>query len=587
MIELSVVIPTNGKVEELRACLEALCCQTQLATDFEVIAVTDESTDVTSKVLDNLTAPYKLQVMQQRNSGRWNAFNRAVEAAAGRYCLLLMDDIIAHPKLVAEHLRVQRQHERVVGVGQIILKLPHRADAFARDHALERRDHYARLNHGRLPSFVDCYRGNLSVSRTAFLEAGGFALDVSSGEDAELGYRFERQGFSFVYIPEAIACQDYRKGFCEIAADAEKAGLVSIELSTRHPAMLPHLQLGAFYDMSRSAILLRRLLLTLGVPSHLLAIAGLLFGKRSWTRQWYRFVYSYCYWRGVRRAVPDRDTWQRLTRSPVILMYHALGRPGEPPSRYVLQRRRFALQMAWLKWRGYHVLSLEEFLRDRNEYRLSPARSVILTFDDGYADNRTVGYPILRQHGFPATIFLVSEGVGGTNRWDSDGELAGRPLLSYSNVREMLHGGIRFGAHTRSHVPLTAVSLSRVKDEVERSQADLERGLGFPILTFAYPHGEYNPAVQAVVEGAGFLGACSCHSGVNDLVVPSHALRRIEVRGTDSFIRFALALWLGIPARSHSYGRVCDHAEVEPRIGADLPDEATDGTRSASIRKRS
>lgn len=580
MIELSVVIPTYGKVGQLRPCLEALCCQTQLATDFEVIAVTDESTDVTSKVFANLTAPYKLQVMQQRNSGRWNAVNSAVEAAVGRYCLLLMDDIIAHPKLVAEHLRVQRQHERVVGVGQIILKLPHRADAYARDHALERRDHYARLNHGRLPSFVDCYWGNLSVSRAAFLEVGGFALDVSSGEDTELGYRFERQGFSFVYIPEAIAYQDYRKGFGEIAADAERAGLVSIELSTRHPAMLPLLQLGAFYDMSRTAILLRRLLLILGVPSHLLAIAGLMLGKRSWARQRYRFVYSYCYWRGVRRAVPDRDTWQRLTRSPVVLMYHALGRPGEPPSRYVLPRRRFALQMAWLKWRGYHVLSLEEFLRDRTEYRLSPSRSVILTFDDGYADNGTLAYPVLRRYGFPATIFLVSEMMGGTNSWDREGELVDRPLLSWSDVQEMLQGDIRFGAHTRRHVPLTLVSLSRVKEEVEGSQADLERRLGIPIFAFAYPNGEFNPVIQKVVERAGFLGACSCHPGVNDPVVACHALRRVEVRGTDSFVHFVLALWLGISARSHSYGSGSCHVDLGPSRDAELHEEATSITRS-------
>src|SRR5438552_3297030 len=103
--------------------------------------------------------------------------------------------------------------------------------------------------------------------------------------------------------------------------------------------MLPDIPLGASYDMSPTAILLRRLLLTLGVPGRALAMASLVLGKRSWADAWYRFVHSYCYWRGVRRAVPDRETWQRLTRSPVILMYHALGRPGEPSSRYVIPGR--------------------------------------------------------------------------------------------------------------------------------------------------------------------------------------------------------------------------------------------------------
>jgi peptidoglycan/xylan/chitin deacetylase (PgdA/CDA1 family)/GT2 family glycosyltransferase len=574
VIELSVVILSHGKIERLRVCLEALCRQTELATDFEVIVVMDKSPDAAAKVRANFTAPYKLQVIQQRNSEKCNAFSRGAEAAAGHYCLFLDDEIIAHPKLLAEHLTIQREHERAIGVGQIILKLPHRADPFAHDHAQEHRDYYERLNHDRPPSFIDCYRSNLSVPRAAILEAGGFVLDLPDSDSMmELGYRLERQGLSFVYIPKAIGFQDYRKSFIEIAADAERAGSASIRSCTRHPSMLPYLQLGAFYDMSRSAILLRRFLLSLDIPIRLVAIAGLLL-NRIGTREWCRFMYSYCYWRGVRRAVPDRDIWQRLTRSPVILMYHALGRPGEPPSRYVIPRRRFALQMAWLKWRGYHILSLEEFLHDRHDDRLPPGCSVILTFDDGYADNRTVAYPILRRYGFPATVFLVSGGVGGVNRWDSSGKLAGRPLLSWTAVREMLEGGVRFGAHTQSHVPLTAVNLSRAKKEIEGSRADLERGLGRPIVTFAYPHGEINPAVQAIVESAGFVGACSCHTGVNDPVVPNHALRRIEVRGTDSFIHFALALWLGIPGRSQSYGRLNDHAEVGPRIDAGLPDES-------------
>ena len=238
-------------------------------------------------------------------------------------------------------------------------------------------------------------------------------------------------------------------------------------------------------------------------------------------------------------------------------MYHAVGGPGEHPSRYVISRRRFARQMAWLKCRRYHVLSLEEFLRYRYEYRLPPARSVIITFDDGYADNRTLAYPILRRHGFPSTIFLVSAGVGGTNKWDSEGALAGRPLLSRSDIQEMVDGGICFGSHTRSHVALTAVSGIRVRDEVEGSRADLEQEFNRSIFAFAYPHGKYDAAVQAAVERAGFVAACSSNTGVNDPVVPNHALRRIEIRGTDSFLHLALALWLGIPPGSH--GRVCDH----------------------------
>jgi glycosyltransferase involved in cell wall biosynthesis len=546
MPQLSIVIPTYNRAETLCACLEALCRQTQSAEDFEVIVVVDGSTDATSDKLANLSTPYRLQVICQRNSGQGVARNRGVEVASGRYCLFLDDDIIADPRLVTEHLKAQKAQEGIVGLGQLTIRLPDRADGFACYIAEWWKDHYIRLNRDmRPPSFLDCYSGNMSVPRAALLEAGGFAVDLSRSEDIELGYRFELQGLSFVYIPEAIGHQVYHKGFREIAADAEKAGVAGVELYRRHPSILPSLRLGRFGRASLREILLRRLLLFIGFPSRSLAIFGRLLGRSSWARAWYHFLDRYCYWCGVRRAAPDRETWHRLTQGPIFVMYHSFGGQGEPPSRYIIPAGRFVRQMAWLKWRRYHVLSLEEFLRYHREYRLPPARSVVITFDDGYADNRTIAFPILRKYGFPATIFLVSGAVGASNQWDCDGELAGRCLLSWSDIQEMRDGGIHFGSHTRTHVLLTAVPLSQMEDEVAGSRLDLEQKIGCPILAFAYPYGKYDVSSQETAERAGFLGACSCHSGVNDPATPLYILRRTEIHGNNSLIRFVLTLWIG------------------------------------------
>ena len=68
--------------------------------------------------------------------------------------------------------------------------------------------------------------------------------------------------------------------------------------------------------------------------------------------------------------------------------------------------------MRWLAGRGYRILSLEEYVRCRQEHRLPPPRSVVITFDDGYADNASIAAPILAKHRFPATIFLVTDLVG-------------------------------------------------------------------------------------------------------------------------------------------------------------------------------
>ena len=201
--------------------------------------------------------------------------------------------------------------------------------------------------------------------------------------------------------------------------------------------------------------------------------------------------------------------------------------------------------MAWLKRLRYHVLSLEDYLRYRAEDRLPPARSVVITADDGYVDNYAVAYPILRRYGFPATIFLVSGSVGDANRWDEPGLLRDRALMSWTEIQEMLRGGVTFGAHTRTHPMLTAVTPDRARAEIAGSRAELEQALGQPIQLFSYPHGKYDATARSIVEQVGYSGACSTRAGMNSPATSKFELRRTEVRGTDSLVRFALALWLG------------------------------------------
>lgn len=551
MTEVSIIILAGGHADRLRVCLENLCRQTQPAEDYEVIAVLAASSDGTGDTLSDLTVPYKLCSVRANECGLGVALNAGVAAASGRYCLFLPGDGRAHPNLVAEHLKSQRQRGGVIGIGQIVLALSRGADGLAGHVAQERRNRYAQLDQEECASYTDCSSDNLSLPREAILKAGGFASDLSGSESIELAYRLIGDGLLPVYIPGAIVTQEYQGGFRETAARVQMAGAASIELYRRHAPMLSTMALGAFNNMSSRALLLRRCLLALGGPLLPLAIIGLSLKRPSWRLNWYRFLWDYCYWRGV-RAVAPREMWRRLVSGTTILMYHACGHPGERASLYVIPARRFARQMAWLKRTGRPVLSLEAFLQYHREHRLPPPHSTVITFDDGYADNRAVAYPILRRHGFPATIFVVTEMVGGRNTWDTEGLLRGRPLLKWSDLKEMLHGGMSIGSHTKTHMPLADAPLPQIEEEVEGSRVQIERELGLPILSFAYPNGRHDGTSEAVVERAGFAGACSSHLGVNDPATPPYLLRRVEIRGTYSLVCFALALWFG---RTHIFPR--------------------------------
>ena len=544
-IKLSVIIPSRDCVKRLRTCLESLSRQTQPVDDWEVVVVVDGSTGGTREMLAGLAAPYRLSVCEQDHLGMGAALNRGVAAASGRYCLFLGDNVVAIPDLVAEHLRTQQAGQGVVCLGPIKLTLSPQADWYAREFAEQWNQRFAGLNVGSSsPSWLDYSARNLSAPRAAIIEAGGFAADLPVSFELELAHNLDRHSLRVVYIPQAAVEQVEDRDFDRLAAEAERRGQVHVELCRRHPDMLPQL-LGDFVEATLRTLFMRRLLLAFNISPRWLRVMGQMAKQRKQRADWFKFIQTYSFWRGVRRATPDVDTWQRLTHGTPILMYHAFGRPGESPSRYVLPVDRFDQQMTWLKRLRYRVLSLEDYVRYRHEHSLPPARSVVITADDGYADNYSVAYPILRRYGFPATIFLVSGNVGDANRWDKQGRLRGRALMSWAEIREMLHGGVTFGAHTQTHPMLTTISPDRARAEIAGSRTELEQALGQPIQLFSYPHGKYDVTSRSIVEQVGYSGACSTRAGMNSPATPEFEMRRTEVYGTDSFVRFALALWLG------------------------------------------
>jgi peptidoglycan/xylan/chitin deacetylase (PgdA/CDA1 family) len=318
---------------------------------------------------------------------------------------------------------------------------------------------------------------------------------------------------------------------------AERAGADDVATWRADPAALERLPLGQFEEGPLLQVVARRLLLAVRLPPRLLAR----FASREGTR---RVLELTSYWRGVRRALRDRDTWQRLTQGTTILMYHALGADGEPASRFILPRRAFERQMRTLA-RRRRVLALEELVALRRTHRLPPPRSIVITFDDGYRDTRVLAAPLLARLELPATLFLVSTRVGEGQVWEGEGELARRPLVSWEDVHELRDNGFELGAHTRTHPILTDLPPDELDAEIAGSRADLAERLEAPPSAFAYPYGRWSEATADAARRAGFSSACTVRAGRNGPGTPLHALRRTEIHGTDSRARFALGVAFG------------------------------------------
>jgi glycosyltransferase involved in cell wall biosynthesis len=545
--ELTVVVATHNRRDRLRACLESLARQTEPAQSFEVVVVVDGSTDGTAEMLAALAPPFPLSIVSQPKSGTSAARNAGAAQARGEILLFIDDDEEAAPTLVGAHRRAHGSAEKLAGIGPIAIRLEPGADRFARILAEQWRKHTDRLASREL-TYLDCYGGNCSVRRASFEEVGGFAPDLARENDFEFAYRLHRAGVSFRFVPDGGVTESRNQRWQDMVDELELRGRLAIDLYRRHPAMIEKMEIGGYGAPSGRRAAMRRAALRLGVPPRLLAQVALAMPRERWARSAFRFVWDYTYWRGV-RAATDAQTWRSLRRGVLILLYHAFAADGEAPSRYVVPGRMFKRQMALLKWCRFNVISVDDYVAYRREYRFPPPRSVVITADDGYADNDTVARPILERFGFTATVFLITS-PDRINPGATESPLAGRPLLDLGRAREIAGGALQFGAHTRTHPELPALDAGAVEAEVHGCRQELEQALGVQVRNFAYPFGEVDAAVQGVVEQSGFWSACGVRPGRNRPATDPYDLRRIEVRGTYSLRRFLTILLLGDTRRS-------------------------------------
>ncbi|HEU5253638.1 MAG TPA: polysaccharide deacetylase family protein [Solirubrobacterales bacterium] len=537
--ELSVILATHNRRQTLQRCIEALARQAQDPGSFEVVVADDGSEDGSATMLRELDTPFDLTVLEPGKIGRAAARNLAIEKARGRICLVIDDDVIAEPELVAEHLAGQREGP-VAAIGQLTQASPRGRDWYAEAFAETWNDHFDRLE-GREVDWTATYAGNLSAPREALLAVGGFH-ERRTGEDAEIGYLLARHGCPVRYLPRARALHDDVKPRARLIADSERQGADQLALVAEYPEMQPLLY-GWFLATSRREVALRRLLLALRVPPRLLGRLGGLLPGRGRRLIWFHFVSRYAFWHGLRGAV-DRERWERMTRGVPVLMYHAFGE-GDEGDRFVVPHRALARQLRLLRLLGYRGVHFEDLVDDLRAGRLPPRRAVAITIDDGYRDNLEVAEPVLRRHGFPATIFLVTRRLGGVNDWTEEGALARRPLLSWEEVDRMAGDEIRFAAHTRNHPALPTLSKAEIAEELRGSREDLEAHFGAPVRSFAYPYGELDDEVVEAAGAAGYEAACTVEPRLARLAEDPLRIPRIEVRAGDSLPRFLLNIWLG------------------------------------------
>ncbi|MFA5124395.1 MAG: polysaccharide deacetylase family protein [Patescibacteria group bacterium] len=220
-----------------------------------------------------------------------------------------------------------------------------------------------------------------------------------------------------------------------------------------------------------------------------------------------------------------------LPNRAVILMYHSVGDNGRF---FTVESQDFSAQLAYLKQQRYNIVSLSALLDYLTAGKIPP-RTVAITFDDGYTDNYSIAFPLLKKYNFPATIFLAT----GLPSIDL-------PLLDKDQVSEMAASGlIDFEPHTVSHAKLTKISLTEARQEIIESKAFIEREYCKPVSYFAYPYGRYNQQIIGLLKASGFKAALTVAKGVVRPKSDRWLLKRNAVDSAVSPVQFRAMIKFG------------------------------------------
>ena len=228
-----------------------------------------------------------------------------------------------------------------------------------------------------------------------------------------------------------------------------------------------------------------------------------------------------------------------LSLSIPILMYHHVGDWGESRADWapwVVRSKEFRAQMDWLVANGFHTITFRELLAGQKAGESLPAKSVIISFDDGWSAQEGVVRAELEPRGLHAVFFVYTAAVGATP--NNSG------YISWEQLRILESAGHEVQSHTVSHGRLTDMPPSQLDREMRESRATIEREMHHSVEVVAYPFGIYDERVMRAASAAGYEFGLRADA---DLVVGKplqYRMPRIRVGYDDGIEVFAEAMML-------------------------------------------
>ena len=200
-----------------------------------------------------------------------------------------------------------------------------------------------------------------------------------------------------------------------------------------------------------------------------------------------------------------------------ILMYHSICN-DDPNNSLMIPTEMFAEQMEWLRENDFTAMSMDEVIEAMNTGKV-PKRPVLITFDDGYADNYINAFPELKNNNLKGTFFIISDTI----------TEEGGYYMSTSMLKEMKEAGMEIENHTANHLELNNLSREDAIDSIKRGQEFLRSVIGSNGNYLCYPVGRYSDETIEIQKELGIKAALTTQGGISSIADGKYELKRIRI----------------------------------------------------------
>ncbi len=221
----------------------------------------------------------------------------------------------------------------------------------------------------------------------------------------------------------------------------------------------------------------------------------------------------------------------------MILCYHRIN-PWYKKDAITVSPTKFHKQINYLFSKNFKFLIMDKYIED---FFISNDKKVVISFDDGYADNLWFAFEILKEFGISPIIYLTVSYIGTNILFPRYKEMLKDRFLNWKEVSEMVNNGVEFGSHTLTHPDLTKIDKKQAEKEIIESKKIIEDKIGKETKFFCYPYGNFNSEIIEIVQKAGYKGAVVNRK--KNMEITKFTLPRIGIYSHNNNFIYRVKIW--------------------------------------------